>query len=66
MVKLPIVPIKEWVGNNNDTHRPRPLEAGLSRNPSRPLSGLKVIAITYAIAGLATGRTLAEYGASVL
>ncbi|GFF31192.1 caiB/baiF CoA-transferase family protein DDB_G0269880 [Aspergillus udagawae] len=66
MAKLPIVPVKEWAGANHDTHRPRPAQPGLPRNPSRPLSGLKVIAITHAIAGPATGRTLAEHGASVL
>ncbi|KAF3407124.1 Acetyl-CoA:oxalate CoA-transferase [Talaromyces pinophilus] len=66
MAKLPIVPVEEWAGDNNDAHRPRALDLDFPRNPSRPLSGLKVIAITHAIAGPATGRTLAEHGASVL
>ena len=38
----------------------------LSRNPRRPLEGVKVLCCTHAIAGPSAGRTLAEHGASVL
>lgn len=38
----------------------------LSRNPRRPLEGVKVLCLTHAIAGPSCGRTLAEHGASVL
>jgi hypothetical protein len=34
--------------------------------PDRPLSGIKVLTLTHAIAGPSAGRTLAEHGASVL
>lgn len=67
MAKLPIVPVSESVGDTIDnTHHLGSSRPNLPSNSSRPLSGLKVIAITHAIAGPATGRTLAEHGASVL
>lgn len=41
---------------------PRPMSA----NPTRPLSGKKVMACTHVIAGTTAARTLSEYGADVL
>jgi hypothetical protein len=55
---LPIVPVQKI-----NTSAP-PLQ--LSKNPRRPLEGVKVISLTHAIAGPSCGRTLAEHGASVL
>lgn len=57
LAQLPIVPIRKAT-----SAPPKPL----SRLPSRPLEGLKVICATHAIAGPSAGRTLAEHGASVL
>lgn len=54
---LPFVPTRKTTDS-----RPKPL----SSHPSRPLEGLKVLCLTHAIAGPSSGRTLAEYGASVL
>ncbi|KAK4498623.1 hypothetical protein PRZ48_011282 [Zasmidium cellare] len=55
--KLPIVPVRKVT-----SAPPKPL----SPNPKRPLEGVKVLCLTHAIAGPSSGRTLAEYGASVL
>lgn len=57
MAKLPIVPVEK-----RTDAPPKPL----SKNPSRPLEGVKVLCCTHAIAGPSSGRTLAEHGASVL
>ena len=62
MKRLPIVPTAEATRNASGTNG----SWQLGREPKRPLSGLKVIALTHAIAGPSTGRTLAEHGASVL
>ena len=40
--------------------------SSLQLHPKQPLSGLKVLCVTHATAGLSAGRTLAEHGASVL
>ncbi|KAF2174289.1 hypothetical protein M409DRAFT_16552 [Zasmidium cellare ATCC 36951] len=55
--RLPIVPVKKVT-----SAPPKPL----SPNPKRPLEGIKLLCLTHAIAGPSSGRTLAEYGASVL
>lgn len=57
MGDLPIVPVRKA------TSSPPKL---LSINSGRPLEGLKILCVTHAIAGPNSGRTLAEYGASVL
>nr|POF13025.1 acetyl-coa:oxalate coa-transferase [Quercus suber] len=57
LASLPIVPVQKAT-----TVSSKPL----SSNPKRPLEGLKVLCATHAIAGPSSGRTLAEYGASVL
>lgn len=57
LASLPIVPVQKIISS------PPKL---LSTNPKRPLEGLKVLCCTHAIAGPSSGRTLAEYGASVL
>ncbi|KUL82854.1 hypothetical protein ZTR_09209 [Talaromyces verruculosus] len=62
MATLPIVPVQQYKSSNSSTQSPY----FPSSVPDRPLSGLKVLAVTHAIAGPSTGRTLAEHGASVL
>ena len=57
MANLPIVRVQRVT-----SAPPKPL----SPSPARPLEGLKVLCLTHAIAGPSSGRTLAEYGASVL
>lgn len=57
MANLPIVPARKVTSSPPKT---------LSLNAKRPLEGLKVLCVTHAIAGPSAGRTLAEYGASVL
>nr|POF26036.1 acetyl-coa:oxalate coa-transferase [Quercus suber] len=57
LASLPIVPVRKA------TSTPPKV---LSLLPKRPLEGLKVLCVTHAIAGPSSGRTLAEYGASVL
>jgi len=37
-----------------------------TKNPTQPLSGIKVLSLTHVIAGTCAARTLAEYGANVL
>lgn len=66
LAKLAIVPmeqVKHRQDSTNGVHLPLTY---LPACPARPLSGLKVIAMTHAVAGPSTGRTLAEHGASVL
>jgi len=57
LFSLPIVPVRKAI-----TSPSKPLPT----NPNLPLEGLKVLCVTHAIAGPSSGRTLAEYGASVL
>jgi len=57
LANVPIVPVKKAMSS------PPSL---LSNNVRCPLEGLKVLCVTHAIAGPSAGRTLAEYGASVL
>ncbi|CAK1361730.1 hypothetical protein CB0940_02933 [Cercospora beticola] len=61
--KKPWVPVEEVpsVPAENDS-LPLPLPC----HPARPLSGLRVLCLTHAIAGPSAGRTLAEHGASAL
>lgn len=57
MATLPIVPVTKVISSPPKV---------LYSNPRRPLEGVKVLCATHAIAGPSSGRTLAEYGASVL
>ena len=57
LANVPIVPVKKAMSS------PPSL---LSNNVRYPLEGLKVLCVTHAIAGPSAGRTLAEYGTSVL
>lgn len=57
MASLPIVPVTKLTASPSKV---------FSLHPKRPLEGLKVLCLTHAIAGPSSGRTLAEYGASVL
>lgn len=75
MARLPWVPMKRLnrhftdnSARNGDWHLTYPsvLWCRQQPTPPRPLSGLKVLCVTHAIAGPSTGRTLAEHGASVL
>jgi hypothetical protein len=75
MSKLPIVNVERVTNTSNVQHQHSANRVSSSEtfypsflpsNPARPLSGLKVIALTHAIAGPGIGRTLAEHGASVL
>lgn len=75
MAKLPWVPMQRLarIGRSaaaaNGDSFPAPSSVAWCRQqpvPPRPLSGLKVLCVTHAIAGPSTGRTLAEHGASVL
>lgn len=73
MAKLPWVPVQRLphIGRsaaNDDTFSTPPSVSWCLHQPAppRPLSGLKVLCVTHAIAGPSTGRTLAEHGASVL
>lgn len=68
LAKLPIVPVDKISPppTVNGATPSTPSTPFLSRDPERPLTGLKVITLTHAIAGPSTGRTLAEHGASVL
>jgi hypothetical protein len=75
MSQLPIVNVeKATTTSNGRQHRatdhtsPNHISCPsfLRQNPALPLSGLKVIALTHAIAGPGISRTLAEHSASVL
>lgn len=73
MAKLPWVPMQRLPhtgrsAENGDTSSTPPSVSWCLNQPAppRPLSGLKVLCVTHAIAGPSTGRTLAEHGASVL
>lgn len=73
MAKLPWVPMQRLAlldrpAANGDTVLTLPSVSWCRQQPAppRPLSGLKVLCVTHAIAGPSTGRTLAEHGASVL
>ncbi|KIW13782.1 hypothetical protein PV08_08973 [Exophiala spinifera] len=66
LAKLPIVPIDKVVHHKNSSDEFHFPATYLPASPDRPLSGLKVICMTHAVAGPSTGRTLAEHGASVL
>ncbi|KAF9895242.1 hypothetical protein FE257_000144 [Aspergillus nanangensis] len=63
MTGQPIVPIEPAKKRSSPSSNCSPFPATV---PDRPLSGLKVLAVTHAIAGPGAGRTLAEHGASVL
>ncbi|KAF2030804.1 CoA-transferase family III [Setomelanomma holmii] len=66
MAELTWVPaerIESTSGRSKDEHDPW---TSLQPHPRQPLSGLKVLCVTHAIAGPSAGRTLAEHGASVL
>jgi CoA-transferase family III len=62
--KLPWVPVERHPSSLSGPP-PSPYSF-LPAYPPRPLSGLRVLCVTHAIAGPSTGRTLAEHGASVL
>ncbi|KAK5414659.1 hypothetical protein LTR06_004474 [Exophiala xenobiotica] len=64
LARLPWVP-GEKIASTLPQPAPSPA-AFLSLHPRRPLSGLRVLCVTHAIAGPSAGRTLAEHGASVL
>ncbi|KAK5057504.1 hypothetical protein LTR84_011504 [Exophiala bonariae] len=64
LAKLPWVPVEHYPTTLSGPS-PSPYSF-LPAHPSRPLSGLRVLCVTHAIAGPSTGRTLAEHGASVL
>lgn len=77
MAELPWVPVERLAPFAGDTTAQAPPPPSPSASwcrqhhqpaapPPRPLSGLKVLCVTHAIAGPSTGRTLAEHGASVL
>ncbi|KPI38406.1 Acetyl-CoA:oxalate CoA-transferase [Cyphellophora attinorum] len=61
--KLPWVPSRRLPTGGNAPFSPW---SALPTEPRRPLSGIKVLCLTHAIAGPSAGRTLAEHGASVL
>ena len=63
---LPWVPVQRVSRHNNHAPGPSFLSPILPRKLRRPLSGLRVLCVTHAIAGPSSGRTLAEHGASVL
>lgn len=75
MAKLPWVPMQRLEQQSTDDtatngdaslSTPSVLWCRQQPVPPRPLTGLKVLCLTHAIAGPSTGRTLAEHGASVL
>lgn len=66
MAKLPWVPVQRLAPIDEFPTPPSISWCRQQPAPPRPLSGLKVLCVTHAIAGPSTGRTLAEHGASVL
>lgn len=66
MAKLPWVPVQRLAPIDEFPTPPSVSWCRQQPVPPRPLSGLKVLCVTHAIAGPSTGRTLAEHGASVL